>query len=103
MAAGFVDDEDPEGVSVVSVWVDPTARERGVGIALVDAVLDWARARGANRADLWVTDTNAAAIALYRRCGFCPTGQSQPLPHTPGIQEIQMARDLRPLDASRGS
>ena len=53
---------------------------------LVEAITAWARARGAARLYLWVTSTNHPAIALYRRCGFRPTGDVRPVAHTPPFQ-----------------
>jgi GNAT superfamily N-acetyltransferase len=94
MATGLALDPDEPDPTLVAMFVDPAARGQGIGGALVEAVSVWARARGAARLTLWVTDTNAAALALYRRCGFRPTGKTQPLDHTPSIGELQMARDL---------
>lgn len=95
MATGLAIDPGEPDPALVGMFVDPAARGRGAGAALVEAVSAWARARGAARLTLWVTDVNAAALALYRRSGFRPTGETQPLDHTPSIGEIRMARDLR--------
>jgi ribosomal protein S18 acetylase RimI-like enzyme len=57
-----------------SLWVAPEARGTGVGSALVDTVLAWARDRGFTEVLLDVSDDNAFAIALYDRMGFEPTG-----------------------------
>jgi GNAT superfamily N-acetyltransferase len=86
--------EDPVTVALVSMYVRPQARGRGVGEALVATVLDWAGKRNAACVRLWVTETNAPALALYERCGFAPTGERQPLPSAPGIGEIAMTRIL---------
>src|SRR5262245_26625592 len=51
-------------------WVAPAARRKGTARALVEAVCDWARTRGARRVVLEVTETSGAAIALYRALGF---------------------------------
>ena len=56
--------------------------------------MGWARECGAEALCLWVVSTNRSAVALYERCGFRPTGQRQPLDHTPALTEIQMIRDL---------
>jgi GNAT superfamily N-acetyltransferase len=76
------------------MFVEPRARGQGVGAALVDAVLGWARARGAARLFLGVTSTNHSAMALYERCGFRPTGARQPLEHTPTLTVLEMVRDV---------
>jgi GNAT superfamily N-acetyltransferase len=87
---------DPEGprLELVGMFVEPVARGRGVGAALVETVCACARDRGMARLYLWVTSTNQAALALYRRCGFRPTGRSQPLDHTPSLSELEMVRDV---------
>jgi len=86
--------EDPVTVELVSMYVRPRARGRGVGEALVAAVIDWAGNRNAECVRLWVTETNAPARALYERCGFALTGERQPVPYNPGFDEVAMARPL---------
>jgi ribosomal protein S18 acetylase RimI-like enzyme len=86
-------DEDATA-DLVSMWVRPTARGLGVGEALVAAAVDWAKARDYDALYLWVTETNPAARGLYQRCGFIPTGERQPLPSDPSLQEIRMRRGL---------
>lgn len=65
---------------LLSMWVAPNARGTGVGDALVDAVVAWARTGGYARVLLDVADGNAAAIRLYARKGFAPTGRRGSLP-----------------------
>jgi GNAT superfamily N-acetyltransferase len=86
--------EDPVTVELVSMYVRPRARGRGVGEALVAAVIDWAGQRNAPAVRLWVTETNAPALALYERCGFALTGERQPVPSHPSINEVAMIRRL---------
>jgi GNAT superfamily N-acetyltransferase len=86
--------EDPVTVELVSMYVRPNARGRGVGEALVAAVIDWARKRNATTVHLWVTETNAPARALYERCGFALTGEKQPLPSDSSLGEVAMSRTL---------
>ena len=50
--------------------VDPAYRRRGIARALLDAVIDEARSRGARRLTLRVFAPNAAARALYEAAGF---------------------------------
>lgn len=80
---------------LLSLWVAPAARGRGVGDALVAAVLEWAREGALRRVVLEVGDDNAAAIGLYARSGFTPTGEtgSLPPPRT-HIREHQRVRAL---------
>jgi GNAT superfamily N-acetyltransferase len=92
LAGGY--QADPVTVELVSMYVRPPARGRGVGEALVAAVAGWADARQAASLHLWVTETNAPARALYQRCGFALTGERQPLPSDPSFSEVAMARPL---------
>jgi GNAT superfamily N-acetyltransferase len=87
LAGGFPEEADPEAVHLVSMWVERGERRGGLGRELVDAVTAWARDRGARAVNLWVTNGNEPAIALYRSCGFEPTGDVQPLPSNPSLEE----------------
>jgi ribosomal protein S18 acetylase RimI-like enzyme len=77
-----------------ALWVDPAARRRGLGAALVDALADWARGQGATALELSVTTNNPAAAALYARTGFTETGRRRPLPADPSRTEVFLRRDL---------
>lgn len=57
------------GMAVARSW-----RGRGVGSALLEAAIDWARERGAHKLQLGVFPHNAAAIGLYRKYGFVDEG-----------------------------
>lgn len=60
---------------LISMWVAPASRGRGVGDALVDAVVRNATSDGYARLCLDVADDNEPAIRLYARHGFEPTGE----------------------------
>ena len=62
-------------VASASFMVASAARGRGVGRALVEDALSWARARGFSAMQFnAVAETNAAAVALYRSLGFSIVG-----------------------------
>jgi len=63
-------DSDDTVVEIGAMWVSPPARSNGVGSALLTAALKWASSRGVRHAELWVTDSNTAAVSLYERYGF---------------------------------
>jgi ribosomal protein S18 acetylase RimI-like enzyme len=92
MAGGF--HPEPDVVMVWGMWVAPGSRGRGLARALVEAVIGWARERGAATVKLEVTDTERArpAAALYRSLGFVPTGERETLDSDPSLETILMAR-----------
>jgi GNAT superfamily N-acetyltransferase len=92
LVGGF--EEEPGVVELVSMFVRPRARGHDVGEALVDAVVAWAKDKGATSVHLWVTETNKPAIRLYERCGFTVTPERQPLPSNPARGEVGMTRAL---------
>ena len=101
LAGAFVvpDGELPRGVRrawhLVSMWVSPSARGSGLAERLVQAVADAARANGATRLILWVTDVNERARAFYGRLGFLPTGARQLVrPDEPDHWEEERSLDL---------
>lgn len=61
---------EPSGVADIGMAVRDGWRGRGVGSALMDAAIDFAKAHGAHKVTLQVWPHNAAAIALYRKFGF---------------------------------
>jgi ribosomal protein S18 acetylase RimI-like enzyme len=73
--AGGIPTADGDVAELISMWVAPDARGRGVGDRLVAAVERWACRDGATRLRLSVAEGNDAAWALYERCGFQPAGE----------------------------
>ena len=57
------------GMAVAREW-----RGRGVGSALLEAAIVWAREQGLHKLSLSVFPHNAAAIGLYRKFGFVEEG-----------------------------
>jgi L-amino acid N-acyltransferase YncA len=62
------------GVGEHGVYVDPAARGRGVGRALLEALAQAAEAAGYHKLTSRVFTTNAASLALHRACGFTEVG-----------------------------
>jgi RimJ/RimL family protein N-acetyltransferase len=89
MASGTEPSANGE-VELISMWVAPGARGKGVGEALIAAVVRWARAQSAARVSLDVWEFNERAIALYKRCGFVDDGRNQQL----GPPERRMVRGV---------
>jgi len=63
-----------EDAEVLTLAVDPKARGRGVGRALLEAAIGTARQSGATAVFLEVAVDNAPALALYGRAGFVRAG-----------------------------
>ncbi|MFJ9692291.1 GNAT family N-acetyltransferase [Kitasatospora sp. NPDC101183] len=88
--------EEPETAVLIGVWVAPghRGRERGATDALLDGVLDWARAEGKDRMVLRVHEANDRAAAFYRRRGFAFTGDAQPFVLDPATVTLRMSLAL---------
>jgi ribosomal protein S18 acetylase RimI-like enzyme len=70
-------------LELVSMWVAPQYRRRGIAAQLVNEVLELARREHAESVTLWVAEGNGAAGALYERLGFVRTGKTDGLPGRP--------------------
>jgi GNAT superfamily N-acetyltransferase len=96
LARGQRDPEDLDQAWLLSMWVAPQIRRRGIGRVLIEAVVDWAEAAGCARLVLDVGDANAAAIACYAALGFMPNGVTSAMPAPRShVTEHQRARRLR--------
>jgi len=76
------------------VYVAPAWRGQGLADALIEACLDWARARGVTVAKLGVVTTNTPAIRCYARCGFHVYGLEPQVIYYDGVfyDELLMAK-----------
>jgi RimJ/RimL family protein N-acetyltransferase len=63
------------GFGEIGMLVDRGWRGRGIGLALVQAAIRWARGQGLHKLCLEVFAQNTAAIALYRKSGFVEEGR----------------------------
>jgi ribosomal protein S18 acetylase RimI-like enzyme len=89
MASGTKPDEAGE-IELISMWVAPFARGKGVAGELVDAVVEWAKSQRIETVSLHVMENNARAYAFYRRQGFVDDGQ--PCSSPGGVAERRMLR-----------
>jgi GNAT superfamily N-acetyltransferase len=97
LAWARVDEDVPALVHLYQMWVAPGRRKQGVGRALLNAAVSWARATGADTLALDVTIGNDAAHGLYERAGFTPVGDPKPLRPGSLVQSRSMHLSLRTL------
>jgi ribosomal protein S18 acetylase RimI-like enzyme len=71
-ASRFAEFDAPDEACFRMLAVDPAARARGIGGALVAACISRARSDGKRALTLYTTDHMAGAQRLYRRFGFQP-------------------------------
>ena len=87
----------------LGIMVEREWRGRGVGRALIEFVLDWARANPVlERVTLGVWSSNRGAIELYRSMGFVEEGRQRGQGRIEGIglvDNIMMARSVKPVTA----
>ncbi len=86
------DPDDPVAGHVFSLYVDPSMQGQGIGGQLLEAADAWFRARGWDRATLWVFAANDAALRFYGRHGWQPDG-GQRSQDAFGEPEIRLRRD----------
>ncbi|OCX64662.1 ribosomal-protein-alanine N-acetyltransferase [Thioclava sp. SK-1] len=84
---------------LITIAVDPTARRRGAGRALISQFVAVSTERDAQTAFLEVVEDNAAAIALYDATGWHETGRRKGYYRRPDGRRqdaLIMARDITP-------
>ncbi|HEX8940111.1 MAG TPA: GNAT family N-acetyltransferase [Candidatus Limnocylindrales bacterium] len=88
--------EGDAGIRMLAV--DPASQGRGVGAALVRAVIERARAEGRRRIVLHTTPWMLAAHRLYARLGFVRAPELDWLP----LPEVPLLGYVLPLDPAAG-
>jgi ribosomal protein S18 acetylase RimI-like enzyme len=78
VVGGFVR-VDADEAQLISMWIAPEARGRGVARRLIRELAAWATERGCTTVVLFVQEANTPAQALYARAGFTPTGDKAPI------------------------
>jgi GNAT superfamily N-acetyltransferase len=94
--ATFVAESDGETVGLIALYANDDGgaelgmmvarewRRRGIGAALLEAAVAWARAREVRRLLLDVFARNGGAIAFYRSFGFVEDGRLRQIPRSSG-------------------
>jgi GNAT superfamily N-acetyltransferase len=96
MLSAVPDIDDSQRVWLISMWVSPSARGKGVAVALIGHVTQWAKASRRISVNLMVRHQNHHAIALYERCRFRQTGGRETELDSAGVAwtEVEMTRAL---------
>jgi L-amino acid N-acyltransferase YncA len=82
-----------------TVYVSPARTGRGLGRALLGALLSWCEQAGARQVIAVIADTGSdASVALHRRLGFEQAGRLRRVGRKHGrwIDTVLMQRDLEP-------
>ena len=95
---GLRDAESGTSGRVGGSWVEPSYRRRGIGDALLQAVISWARAERLERLRLWAPAASTAALAFYRHAGFRATGLRRPVPTNVALEILELQCTLPTLD-----
>ena len=96
-----LDEDLPATAHLYQMWVAPAGRGLGVGRALVEAAVAWARAAGAHAVVLDVTVGNDDAARLYERSGFIAIGEPTPLRPGSALRSQRMHLFLARDDGGR--
>jgi RimJ/RimL family protein N-acetyltransferase len=86
--------------TLFGMYLLPQARGQGLGEQLVHALLDHARSRpSVKQVLLTVTEGNAAAVALYTRCGFVAWGVEPDAVAVDGafVSKVHMVWRVKPM------
>ena len=67
----------PYGVADFGMFVRDTERGKGLGAALLETAIGWAREQGSHKVSLECWPHNTAAIALYKKFGFVEEGRKR--------------------------
>ncbi len=94
IASAYLDKQDHVQAHLASMWVAPTERRRGIGRMLVNAVMEWARARRVKTLRLIVTSNNQSAIRFYQDLGFAMTDYKGTYRNDPALTDSEMIRSL---------
>jgi GNAT superfamily N-acetyltransferase len=85
---------DHRVVPIVSVYVTPSVRRKGVAKRLLSVAEEWVRGQGGSRASLWVEEENGPARSFYESIGYVATFDRQRMTSPPPAWEIRLEKDL---------
>ncbi|MFN2531473.1 MAG: ribosomal protein S18-alanine N-acetyltransferase [Pyrinomonadaceae bacterium] len=98
--AGYIAARDTAGeLHINNVAVDEQYRRKGIGSALLKAVVQQGRQLGSITALLEVRSGNTAALALYQKCGFTAVARRSNYYSEPREDATIMSCPLGQLDA----
>jgi L-amino acid N-acyltransferase YncA len=86
------------GVVENSVYVDPDTQGRGVGRALLGALIDAATAAGIWTVQTGIFPENTASVALHQACGFRVVGRRERIGQLDGVWRDVLLMERRSPD-----
>ena len=84
-----------DAADMMNLAVAPDCRKKGIGRALVNALVDHLRANGVIALLLEVRVTNAQAISLYTKMGFVQVGRRPRYYRNPTEDALILRKELR--------
>ncbi|QNE19191.1 GNAT family N-acetyltransferase [Kribbella qitaiheensis] len=95
MATGAPADDEDGVVHILSMWIAPAGRGKGIGDHLMTDIEHWARANAAHTLKLSVVKGNEKAHALYLRNGYVDTDEPGDLMPDGVSRELIMRKVLK--------
>lgn len=96
-----VDAAAPGVINLFQVWVAPSQRGQGIALAMLDCVVLWAKSMQATAVQLGVASGQNAAMRIYLKAGFTPSGLAEPLREGSHLLSQPMRLELDPFSADR--
>ena len=81
-------------VPIVSVYVTPSERRKGVAERLLSVAEEWVRDQGGSHTSLWVEEENLPARRFYESIGYVATLDRQKMTSPPPAWEIRLEKVL---------
>lgn len=86
-----------------SIAVAEQAKRKGIGHQLLTALVDWLQKERVEQIFLEVRESNAPAIALYKKAGFQPIGKRPKYYSSPTEDAYVMKKQLKGVSRGLGS